>query len=964
MIAISYRREDSTPIAGRLFDRLETEFGKGNVFMDFDSIPYGMDFRKQIQQSLSKAQALVVIVGPHWSESTTGMRRIHEANDFVRFEIRCALKNGIPIIPVLINNATMPKAENLPEDIGEFAFRNALVLDTGVDFHHHATRLISGVRDLVNSPADATGAQRTPPASFARDQVLRNGGTATPVPSPDQNQQPANQRRKKIFIAGTMLMTLLLGAAGFVGWSMIHQQRQQQAQQQRAQNMIVVEGVVIDEMRETPIEKASVKLHFANGETVTADAPTGHFRFPAVDRTKLAGDGNYLEGNFEAITRRLPINGSIESLKAVRIPLLVAGVTMGGRVVDSNDRPIHGAKVSLVTPTGESIDTIFTQNGAFTFPNVKVPRVLVRAERGDINKEKDVDVKRDWRDAVVLKLNLVLPPPFKRTFFTLKGHAVDTFANEKKLPKELEPTLGGNVPLINTRALGELNSLLAKFGRPLGVPPARLQTEHDVDNETPETARREAAFKKIEKTQLKTLSKEPVLLAAGGMESISGITLDPTKLPSSFLTEGLWSIRAEQLDDFLTQNKIAAGHTGARLEIPIDQQNLVLSKSATRTDLDALSRTRGSHGTEGSDEGLLRFFVHICRNGTPQSFLMLSVTGIGCASGPNLMVESPALLVRVVALENTTDRPVEIGNFHFRLVESGGGKALVRTRKENDALLGAVQAESQPWYKPRMLKPGESLVVPLELIFRPKAPEFSEEGATNQPASSSPNRSAANKLMADRQLQTVALVYDKDAEGGTGGRASLAVMNKQKFVDALLREPVRTTKTDEFVYGPSITLDAIEVDGFRYGIEPFDPVYIAYFSEHAEGGSCPFVYSRTRDGNWRKHGTILTGLSSKRREGTRTLSIPEFDGALRIAEEEDETSFIDELFVRGTLTNGERVTLRPEDDRITSKDHRYLVLKKGESIELKFPIRDWMPATPVEVISSGFFELTSSPAAE
>ncbi|MEY2529477.1 MAG: hypothetical protein QOJ05_1567, partial [Verrucomicrobiota bacterium] len=48
MIAISYRRQDSSPVAGRLYDRLQAEFGKGSVFMDFDSIPYGVDFREHI----------------------------------------------------------------------------------------------------------------------------------------------------------------------------------------------------------------------------------------------------------------------------------------------------------------------------------------------------------------------------------------------------------------------------------------------------------------------------------------------------------------------------------------------------------------------------------------------------------------------------------------------------------------------------------------------------------------------------------------------------------------------------------------------------------------------------------------------------------------------------------------------------------------------------------------------------
>lgn len=36
MIAISYRREDTLAVTGRLYDRLQAKFGKRNVFMDFD----------------------------------------------------------------------------------------------------------------------------------------------------------------------------------------------------------------------------------------------------------------------------------------------------------------------------------------------------------------------------------------------------------------------------------------------------------------------------------------------------------------------------------------------------------------------------------------------------------------------------------------------------------------------------------------------------------------------------------------------------------------------------------------------------------------------------------------------------------------------------------------------------------------------------------------------------------------
>src|SRR3954468_15133945 len=115
MIAISYRRDDSLPITGRLYDHLETKFGKRNVFMDFDSIQPGLDFRQQIKETIERSKVVLAMIGPHWAgERDGGRRRIDDPEDFVRLEIEYALKQGIPVIPVLINNTPMPTAETLP----------------------------------------------------------------------------------------------------------------------------------------------------------------------------------------------------------------------------------------------------------------------------------------------------------------------------------------------------------------------------------------------------------------------------------------------------------------------------------------------------------------------------------------------------------------------------------------------------------------------------------------------------------------------------------------------------------------------------------------------------------------------------------------------------------------------------------------------------------------------------------
>jgi TIR domain len=206
MIAISYRREDSTPIAGRLNDRLRAEFGKENVFMDFDSIPYGVDFREHIARTLEKADIVIAVIGPRWlgdrGEST---RRIDDATDFVRLEIAGALQRGIPVIPILVDNMPMPREDTLPSDLKLLVFRNAMTLDAGIDFHHHVDRLIAGVRgQLRDIQSSARRSKQKIRDGKSGQSVLDSGHTTTapgrfkwvgvlnklisPAPSSQQNQ--------------------------------------------------------------------------------------------------------------------------------------------------------------------------------------------------------------------------------------------------------------------------------------------------------------------------------------------------------------------------------------------------------------------------------------------------------------------------------------------------------------------------------------------------------------------------------------------------------------------------------------------------------------------------------------------------------------------------------------------------------------------------------------------------------
>ena len=125
-IFLSYRREDSAGVAGRIYDRLRDHFGPDAVFFDVDSVPFGVDFQEHIESVLSHCDVFLAVIGPHWAgESDTG-RRIDDPRDWVRIEIEAALKRGLPVIPVLIDHTRMPSEADLPPSLVPLALRNAV----------------------------------------------------------------------------------------------------------------------------------------------------------------------------------------------------------------------------------------------------------------------------------------------------------------------------------------------------------------------------------------------------------------------------------------------------------------------------------------------------------------------------------------------------------------------------------------------------------------------------------------------------------------------------------------------------------------------------------------------------------------------------------------------------------------------------------------------------------------------
>ena len=129
-VFVCYRRDDTQDAAGRLYDRLTDRFGADRVFMDIDNIPLGVNFVTHIEAQLRGCAAVLVVIGRSWTTiaDQDGQRRLDSPADHVRTEVATALDLGVPVIPILVQNANMPAPADLPEDIRDLAFHNGLKL--------------------------------------------------------------------------------------------------------------------------------------------------------------------------------------------------------------------------------------------------------------------------------------------------------------------------------------------------------------------------------------------------------------------------------------------------------------------------------------------------------------------------------------------------------------------------------------------------------------------------------------------------------------------------------------------------------------------------------------------------------------------------------------------------------------------------------------------------------------------
>ena len=148
-IFLSYRRADGVASGARsyLYEKLTNHYGPDSVFMDVERMQVGSDFRECLNDELQKTDVVIVLIGPEWVKHI--QERAFKQDDFVRLEIETALKQGKPVLPLLLEGAVMPSHTEVPETISAFTFNHGVEIDTGRYFREGVERLCKDLDEHI-----------------------------------------------------------------------------------------------------------------------------------------------------------------------------------------------------------------------------------------------------------------------------------------------------------------------------------------------------------------------------------------------------------------------------------------------------------------------------------------------------------------------------------------------------------------------------------------------------------------------------------------------------------------------------------------------------------------------------------------------------------------------------------------------------------------------------------------------
>lgn len=377
-IFLSYRRDDASHLAGRLADRLADQF---RIFMDVEAIEAGTDFAEVVHRAVNECHVLLAIIGPRWLNAADegGRRRLDRSDDWVSEEIGAALDRGIRVIPVLVDGARMPEAQQLPARLGPLAHRQAFTV------HHETfTADVARLVSVIGHSGAATPSGTAAPATMTpAGAVQRHTSTAASASGPPEN------RRRVLLPAGVIVVL----AGVIVGVLIWNGQREATTSAGPSTSPVVVISPVssapppasVTVPLVTPTPEATVRPKQAPPQVTGGEIDFRHFR---VTVTRLSRNRGLTTVSAKVCVRRLPPNPQGDRTRISWGPWTVA--TKNGRFSARNSA--KSADLQGMFPPDSTYRVGTCAAGRIPFPDVARP-----ADVESIRYRNGVGDVAEWR---------------------------------------------------------------------------------------------------------------------------------------------------------------------------------------------------------------------------------------------------------------------------------------------------------------------------------------------------------------------------------------------------------------------------------------------------------------------------------------------------------------------------------------------------------------------------------------
>jgi hypothetical protein len=564
-------------------------------------------------------------------------------------------------------------------------------------------------------------------------------------------------------------------------------------------------------------------------------------------------------------------------------------VTIEGLVLNAAGDPADNAVVTLILSGRQEVVT--APGGKFSFPRVDLsnePSKTVRVRASWQTHEAEIIADLTKVSPQGLTINLPAgAPPFRITYFVLEGNAIDFFLLNK-MDAKWEEKLGGQPYIVPNEVSSSLSSL--------------VKTYSDDFNEEAGVFSVENPSKKKDFT-LEPSDNTPKKLFSG---SSSGLSVSDEAAVIRSIADESQPWRAL----YNKKNKTSI------------IESLAFRKFLDHNDLNFCEDSQSK-----------RFYQYITRDYLPPDFAYFTVYfwsnegGCGDDEGPSptyiaTQIEGRSLKLRVAVIENVSKDPISLDSFNLNV----NSEEKLRTLSDNKAKLDSVPIEKQDLFPKKLLSPGEKIVIPLEMVLGYDKPGDSEE--------------LEAVPMAERVRAKIATELEKinEVKFLEPDKPAPYTVSARKVENILSRPSQDFSLKNEYLYGPSVRIEGIEISKVTFPFRQYDSAKIIIRSGSLEG-SCPYVYTYSaQSASWLNEGVILYGLNASHKETTDRKELARFDGRVLIKEKDPEESFIDAVYVKEIRSDGSKRILYPKNAILRSADHNYLRLGQGEDILIDFDL--------------------------